>query len=1739
MLDNPTGLRRRIYMTWVLVFGLLFTQLTWVCGPAAASPSDSAPFSATSRRHAFARNQLSALPAWFDATPSQVASVTTQEAFSPPLFDPGASLPDWFGNTARPQLAFQPSMPSLSKSASVITASLEQVFTYTLVFTVPARQTLTNVSIEDNLPDDADERKYPEVRLNGTFGNYAGPIAVTGGTPDIDPGDVSVSSNNPQHISWDLPDINNVSFEPYVYRITFQAAARYAVFRTGLREIGTNEAIFSWDGGSASAGVDVAIVLPDLRSHQIVESPEEVASDPSPPDSTLGGLRAGDIITVHQLLTNSVETYAGVNPIYNMVVSYQLPLWLTFVDMVSSHADPDSVVGGSGLNAYTELGWHAASLGGQVSDLNRLDPGDGVSIVFRARVNDDVAAGRRNDGNMLLRWYYYPTGNEQKSGFDPNFDREVSLGSAVPTIVKQVDEPDDLQVWIFDPITYTIIITMPGPGVTLYNTPTIQLRDTLYDGLSYVTALNTPVGWTAPVTQFNLNNTRITWDWQGGDIVGSGTYIFRFLARDDGFYRRNGTAVDQGEALENEAELLWGNHDSDLAGYDFSIDDSISVIHVRPQIEPDKSVSPGVITSAGQQVVWTIDRVRNQTSYGATAWDIVLTDTLPPGFGLVGAYPPGYSTTTVGNSIVITWGTYPSLTVGGYLPSSPPNDFYLITSTAPVTLPFGQTYYNHATLHYSDQPEGQPGRQSYLYTATADVGVDVELLQRFKYVAPSSDLRIGDSVRYTASVRLPAGGIAFWPRFDDPLPLGVQYISPTIEMQGASVLTLTLGADLIFYPNRQIVKWEANTLSNPTSLPLYFTTTFEARVTGVDIYDTLRFDSANEMRDSVSLVNQYEASWNFTNRPGDPRDTKDPILNLDLFSNPAGTFVNQPFLVDRDPVKSLVSPAAGTPVQGGDLVTYSLVVYNTGLAPAYDVIISDTLPPGVLFRSYQARVYPYGAASFAAAVSSAPVDGQEGVIGWVFDEIAAGDGNTADPTTRLAITYTVEVTGSVGAGAALANSFWISDYTSLPGPAPFERHYAGVAAGVGEPTSGPVLYASSASISKTSNITQVPLGGIVVFTLTVPAQPLGATMYNVTVTDNMPTAPRPLQVLSADAPEADNFTFTGDTVSAAYNTIPNNTQATIIITARVPITSYGGITQNEASVTWEDAASGGSPHSATTAPLELLIIAPELQLNKSAPAVTSPGFPIMYTLRYENAGKDLAENVRLTDTLPASVTYAGVDYDRVVTQTGFVPGPLVWDLGNLVPGEGGTIWLTVTVWSTAPLGSRLVNTCEISTTSRGDDPSNNQDEVTTTIANAVLGITKMATPDPVEAGDQIVYTLFASNSGVEASQNLIVTDRVPLSTTFVNASPEGSLTGDVVTWRPSDIGPGEQAVVTFAVQVDSPLLSGTKIVNKQYGVGADNAPFINALAPVTVTVHSLPILSIAKTSATSAKQGEYLVYTIRYQNTGNAIANGVRITESYDANVAFVAADPPPDQGDNVWDVGAVSPEGGVSTIVITTQVDSLVANGTVLTNTVFIASEDTETQSATFNTFVGSYDTFMPVVYKDFKPAPPPVKVNLIVQKIEVEPVSPTVGQATVITVTLYNSGTNPVTDDFWVDLYVNPSTTPTVNVVWNDIAPYGKAWFVHDDIPAGGTLVIDTTQPDDLDNPDAVYSNWPGWFVSVGEQVLYVQVDSYGLATGLVVEDDETDNVRGPLVVIVGAGNADSTLTAPAPPVQWQERR
>jgi serine protease AprX len=107
------------------------------------------------------------------------------------------------------------------------------------------------------------------------------------------------------------------------------------------------------------------------------------------------------------------------------------------------------------------------------------------------------------------------------------------------------------------------------------------------------------------------------------------------------------------------------------------------------------------------------------------------------------------------------------------------------------------------------------------------------------------------------------------------------------------------------------------------------------------------------------------------------------------------------------------------------------------------------------------------------------------------------------------------------------------------------------------------------------------------------------------------------------------------------------------------------------------------------------------------------------------------------------------------------------------------------------------------------------------INHATAGLAVGADVEPrwVDAGGVVTYTFFVSNTAVLGPiAGVVLSDTLPLSTTFAWASGEHSHTSDEITWNLGVIAPAQKVSVTLAVTVASGVSSGTSIVNARYGV---------------------------------------------------------------------------------------------------------------------------------------------------------------------------------------------------------------------------------------------------------------------------------------------------------------------------------
>jgi hypothetical protein len=139
-------------------------------------------------------------------------------------------------------------------------------------------------------------------------------------------------------------------------------------------------------------------------------------------------------------------------------------------------------------------------------------------------------------------------------------------------------------------------------------------------------------------------------------------------------------------------------------------------------------------------------------------------------------------------------------------------------------------------------------------------------------------------------------------------------------------------------------------------------------------------------------------------------------------------------------------------------------------------------------------------------------------------------------------------------------------------------------------------------------------------------------------------------------------------------------------------------------------------------------------------------------------------------------------------------------------------------------------------------------------------------------------------------------------------------------------------------------------------------------------------------------------------------------------------------------------------------------------------------------------------------------------------------VGQPVGVSVTITNQG-NAAASEFWVDLYINPSSPPSAtNQPWNtrcQLDPcYGIAWYVTQSVAPGESIILTST----AGSYYAANTIWNGTFAP-GTTDLYAYVDSWNptVAEGAVTESNEANN-RAELHGLTVAGTAALSATSSA---------
>ncbi len=414
--------------------------------------------------------------------------------------------------------------------------------------------------------------------------------------------------------------------------------------------------------------------------------------------------------------------------------------------------------------------------------------------------------------------------------------------------------------------------------------------------------------------------------------------------------------------------------------------------------------------------------------------------------------------------------------------------------------------------------------------------------------------------------------------------------------------------------------------------------------------------------------------------------------------------------------------------------------------------------------------------------------------------------------------------------------------------------------------------------------------------------------------------------------------------------------------------------------------------------------------NAGSPNPVIPGNSITYTQTVTNNGPLDAINASFSEAVPGNTTF-----QSLAVATGWTcTTPAIGGSGNIsctnpdvANGAMGTFTLVVTVSPVTPSGTQITDTDSVTSGSSDPNLANNTATVVTLVAaanTANIVVTNSASPNPVQAGNNITYIVTVTNDGPSATTTITFNDAIPTNTTFVSFAQTGTAwscpspgSGGKVTCTIAALASGATTTFTLVVNVASATASGTIISDTASTSTAtpDSNPSSNtSTANVTVAGAGQYDLSVTKTGAPNpVTPGNNITYTLKFANNGPNSATNVVYSDTVPANTTFVSLTLPAGATCStlpaVGGTGAISccpgtggvcsgaafPAGANAQLSLVVKVNSGTASGTTITNTATIAPTandvNTANNTSTATTIVASPSSADVAIVKTASPEP------------------------------------------------------------------------------------------------------------------------------------------------------------------------
>jgi uncharacterized repeat protein (TIGR01451 family) len=643
----------------------------------------------------------------------------------------------------------------------------------------------------------------------------------------------------------------------------------------------------------------------------------------------------------------------------------------------------------------------------------------------------------------------------------------------------------------------------------------------------------------------------------------------------------------------------------------------------------------------------------------------------------------------------------------------------------------------------------------------------------------------------------------------------------------------------------------------------------------------------------LAAGDQIKVEFNLTTACGTPSGGR---IKADVFylggsdsRSSASMLVKQGFL---NVVKTPSVVEAGV----GDVVNWTINVENTGLGPAYNVRVNDTLSSGLNFIS---------------------IDSPGGGMNWSYDVIAPGEEKTVNISVN--VTACQDLFNEV-------NASWGCDGS------PCQEVYAKASVTLR-------VDSNTTVIKRPDEFRYRTIGESVNYTIEIDLP--NATVLDLWVNDTLPVGliynltslvvkdKNGLYLFPAESVSTPNDGTTTVRINWSFGNFDNSANRDIVIelgafVANVFANQAGtAIENNSASYSWLDNSS--TVHKGSDESSYLVIEEPDLKISKSVEpfTVAKLGDEIRYTIVVNHTGSSDhdAYDLVIEDVIPTGLTYASSTSTPQANSSSYHPAnrTIIWTYDELKdPGEV-TLTYNATVDAT-PEDLTFTNSANVTWTStegpnpyerngNGTGPNDYRDSTSLDIFLAEIQVNKTVSPSSGAPSTNVTFVINVTNTGGVDLDPVIVVDTLPTGLNYVSDNRSGTNDSQHVTWTLPRLNVSDSTYIELVAHINGAAFGPLENEVNVTGVPPTGTNVTDGDTEIVTAIYA----AISVRKSVDIPVGEVctnVTFTIVINNTGQAHLYSVVVTDTLPLGLDYISSDPTGDRSGNtvIWNLANMTP---------------------------------------------------------------------------------------------------------------------------------------------------------------------------------------------------------------------------------------